>query len=111
MAAKFEIKKGSSGQFRFNLKAPNGKVILTSETYPDIRTAKQGIESVRKNASKDSAFDLLTSKRGEPYFTLKAGNGEIIGKSEMYSSTGARDKGVEAVKTHAADASVSGNSE
>ncbi len=35
MAAKFEIKTGASGQFHFNLKAGNGEVILTSETYKE----------------------------------------------------------------------------
>jgi uncharacterized protein YegP (UPF0339 family) len=29
MAAKFEIKKGSSGQYRFNLKAGNGEVTFS----------------------------------------------------------------------------------
>ena len=33
MAAKFEIKKSANEQFMFNLKAANGEVILTSETY------------------------------------------------------------------------------
>jgi uncharacterized protein YegP (UPF0339 family) len=32
MAGIFETKKGKGG-FRFNLKAPNGKTILSSETY------------------------------------------------------------------------------
>ena len=31
MAGKFVIKKSSDGQFRFNLKAGNGEIILTSE--------------------------------------------------------------------------------
>ncbi len=33
MAGKFEIKEGTSGKFRFNLKAGNGQIILSSETY------------------------------------------------------------------------------
>ena len=33
MPGKFEIKKGRSGKFSFNLKAANGQVILTSQTY------------------------------------------------------------------------------
>jgi uncharacterized protein len=32
---------------------------------------------------------------------LKAKNGEIIGTSEMYSSVGARDAGIDAVKRDA----------
>ncbi len=33
MAAKFVVKKGSTGKFRFNLVASNGEIIATSETY------------------------------------------------------------------------------
>ena len=31
MAAKFVIKKGSGGQFHFNLVAENGEIVATSE--------------------------------------------------------------------------------
>jgi uncharacterized protein YegP (UPF0339 family) len=40
MAEKFEIKQGTSGKFRFNLKAGNGQIILSSESYE----TKQGAE-------------------------------------------------------------------
>jgi uncharacterized protein YegP (UPF0339 family) len=33
MAAKFQIKKASNGEFMFNLKASNGETILTNEWY------------------------------------------------------------------------------
>ena len=51
MAAKFVLKKGSSGKFHFNLLAANGQVIATSETYESKSAAMNGIESVKKNAS------------------------------------------------------------
>ena len=50
MAAKFVLKKGSSGKFHFNLQAANGQVIATSETYESKAAAVNGIESVKKNA-------------------------------------------------------------
>ena len=50
MAAKFVVKKGSTGKFRFNLVASNGEVIATSEAYSSKASAMKGIESVRKNA-------------------------------------------------------------
>lgn len=36
-----------------------------------------------------------------PYFVLKAGNGEVIGKSENYSSKTACKNGIESVKKNA----------
>ena len=50
MAAKFELKKTSDGQFRFNLKAGNGETIATSESYTTKAAALNGIESVKTNA-------------------------------------------------------------
>ena len=50
MAAKFVLKKGSTGKFRFNLVAPNGQVIATSEVYGSKASAINGIESVKRNA-------------------------------------------------------------
>ena len=104
MAAKFEIKKSADEQFMFNLKAANGEVILTSETYRQKRSAEQGIASVKANASDDSRFERKTAKDGSPYFVLKAANGEIIGKSEMYSSVAAMENGIASVVKNAADA-------
>lgn len=101
MAAKYELKAGSKGQFHFNLKAGNGQVILSSESYSTKAAALNGIESVKKNAGDDARFERKTAKDGSPYFVLKAGNGEIIGKSEMYSSTSSMENGIASVKTNA----------
>jgi uncharacterized protein YegP (UPF0339 family) len=49
MDGKFETKKGKGG-FRFNLIAPNGKVILSSETYKSKAGLENGIASVKANA-------------------------------------------------------------
>ena len=39
-----------TGKFRFNLVAPNGQVIATSEAYESKASAINGIESVKRNA-------------------------------------------------------------
>jgi uncharacterized protein YegP (UPF0339 family) len=57
MAGKFVLKKTSNGQFRFNLKAGNGEIIATSETYTTKAAAENGIESVRKNAADATVVD------------------------------------------------------
>ncbi|MBL4635858.1 MAG: YegP family protein [Kofleriaceae bacterium] len=36
--------------------------------------------------SNDERYDRRTSNADQPYFVLKAANGEIIGKSQMYST-------------------------
>lgn len=104
--SKFEISKRINGEFQFNLKASNGQVILTSEGYTTKSACLNGIESVRKNALDDSKFDKKSSENGKWYFNLKASNGQIIGKSEMYESESGREKGIESVKKNARDAEV-----
>ncbi|MGM8361824.1 YegP family protein [Flavobacterium sp. ARAG 55.4] len=103
---KFVITKRSNGEFQFNLKANNGQTILASEGYTTKSACENGIESVKRNSQDDSKFDKKTSSNGKPYFNLKATNGQIIGTSEMYESTAARDNGIASVKTNAPDASV-----
>ncbi|MCL4114651.1 UNVERIFIED_CONTAM: hypothetical protein GTU68_056204 [Idotea baltica] len=106
---KFEINKDKSGQFRFNLKATNGQVILTSESYTTKASCTNGIESVRTFSKLDVNYERLTAKDGSPYFNLKASNGQVIGTSEMYSSTAARETGIASVKSNAPTASVVDN--
>jgi uncharacterized protein YegP (UPF0339 family) len=50
MAGKFIIRKNASGQVHFVLKAGNGEVIATSETYVSKAGAENGIASVQANA-------------------------------------------------------------
>ena len=106
MSGKFDLKKSTNEQFFFNLKAGNGQVILTSELYKAKAGALNGIESVRKNALLDERYERKVSSKQEPYFVLKAGNGEPIGKSEMYSADAAMENGIESVKTNAPEATV-----
>ena len=99
MAATYDLKHGANGEkYRFNLKAGNGEVILVSETYESKDGALNGIESVRKHSADEAHFERKNSKRSEPYFVLKASNGQIIGMSEMYASEPACENGIASVR-------------
>jgi uncharacterized protein YegP (UPF0339 family) len=106
MAGKFEIKKAKDGQFYFHLKASNGQNILASEMYKEKGSAENGIESVKKNAPDDSRYERKETKNGQFMFNLKAANHQIIGTSESYTTTAARDHGIESVKENAPGATV-----
>lgn len=103
---KFVIKLRKNGEFQFDLKATNGQVILSSEGYTTKAACLNGIASVKKNAPEDGRYERKEAKNGAPYFNLKAGNGQVIGTSEMYSSEAARDNGIESVKKNAPEAEV-----
>ncbi len=103
---KFEITKRKNDEYQFNLKAGNGQIILTSEGYTTKAACENGIQSVQKNSQDDNRFKRLESKNGKFYFNLTAGNGQIIGNSEMYESKASRDNGIESVKKNAPDAEI-----
>ena len=103
---KFVITTRKNGEFQFNLKAGNGQVILSSEGYSTKAACLNGVESVKKNASDDARYERKESANGKPFFSLKAGNGQVIGSSEMYESVASRDNGIESVKKNAPDADV-----
>lgn len=46
--AHYELFKDKQKKIRFRLKAPNGRVICTSEPYQNERNAKIGIASMRR---------------------------------------------------------------
>lgn len=111
MAGKFALKQSDSGKFMFNLLAGNGQVVLTSELYESKSAAQNGIASVQSNCLDDDCFDRNMSKSDQPYFNLKAKNGQVIGKSEMYSSEAAMENGIESVKTNGATTDIDDSTE
>ena len=106
MAGKFEIFMDKAGEYRFRLKAGNGETILASEGYKQKASAENGIASVQKNASEDARYERKETASGKPMFNLKASNGQVIGTSEQYSSSSARDNGIESVKNNAPSANT-----
>jgi uncharacterized protein YegP (UPF0339 family) len=56
--AKFEIFKGSNGQFYFRLKAENGQIIAASEGYSTKQGAQNGIDAVKRCAPVATTVDL-----------------------------------------------------
>ena len=117
---KFVIRTVNTG-IKFDLKATNGQVILTSEVYTTKAACQNGLQSIMKNAPAANVedqtvegfetmthpkFEMYQDKAGEYRFRLKARNGEIIGVSEGYTTKANCVNGVESVKKNAADAEI-----
>ena len=118
---KFEIKKTKSGGFMFNLKAGNGEIIATSETYNTLDACKNGIKSVVSCApeaaledqtvegfatEKNPKFEIYADKKGEFRFRLKAKNGQIVATGEGYKAKASCKNGIASIKKNAVDAKV-----
>jgi len=101
MSAKFVISRLKSDKFLFNLKTGNGEIILSSEMYDAKASAMSGIDSVKANAVLDDRYERKASAKGQPFFNLKAANGQVVGRSEMYSSSSAMEGGIASVKKNA----------
>ena len=54
---KYEIFLDEAGKYRFNLKAPNGYVILTSSAYSSVKSCTKVIESVIEHSSTEKIED------------------------------------------------------
>lgn len=57
---KFEIYKDNTGLFRFNLRAKNGQVVVSSDGYKAKASCKNGIESVKKNVVNSEIIEVET---------------------------------------------------
>ncbi len=90
---KYQIYKDKSGKYRFRLHAANAQIILTGEGYSSRDACINGIKSVKKNALNKDRFVVNKASNGKVYFNLIAGNKEIIGSSQMYSSRDTLRKG------------------
>ena len=117
---KFVVKQTKNG-FVFNLKAGNGEIIATSQTYSGEDACMNGIESVRKNAElakledqtvenfetvTNPKFEVYLDKRGEYRFCLKARNGEIIATGEGYKAKASCLNGIDSIRRNAPESPV-----
>ena len=109
MAGWYDLKTAKDGQTFFVLKAGNGETILKSEMYKAKASAENGIASVQKNSPDDNRYEKKVATNGQFHFNLKAGNHEIIGSSELYTTEAARDNGIESVKTNGPSTTIKDN--
>ena len=82
MAAKFTVYKDKAGQFRFNLKAANGEIIATGESYPDKKSVLKGIASIQKNAAEAKIEDISDAEKPVEKPKKKPAKAKVSEKAE-----------------------------
>lgn len=95
---------GIEQPYHWVFKNPDGDIIFISENYKAKQGALAGIASVRKNCQDNAQYQKLTASDGKLYFTLEAKNGEIIGRSQFYTSQEKRDTAIQELKDYGVDA-------
>jgi hypothetical protein len=100
MSGHYVLRKSSAAQpYSFVLRAGNNEVILTSENYSTKQGAEAGIRSCQVNSPFDDRYERKQSLTTQPYtFVLKASNGQVIGRSENYTTPQGREAGIDSVK-------------
>ena len=104
---KFEIYQSEKSQeYYFRLKAGNGENILGSEGYTTKKACENGVASVQKNGSDEGKYETKEAKNGKFHFNLKAGNGQVIGSSQLYKTESGMKSGIQSVMKNSQDAKV-----
>ncbi|OJF95054.1 hypothetical protein AX760_04300 [Pararhizobium antarcticum] len=113
---KFKILKNEKGEYRTQF-VYNSEVMVWSENYASKASAKNCIESLKKNApgaatvdlSKEETgsgyrFEIVESKDGQHFVRFKASNGETMVRSETYASKASAKNCIDSVKKNGPDA-------
>lgn len=119
MAHKFNITNAANDQFKFDF-SYNSEKIFWSENYKAKASAKNAIESLKKNApdasvadlSKDETgsgyrFEIVESKDGQHFVRFVASNGETMARTETYASKASAKNAIESLKKNGPGADVS----
>ncbi len=108
----FDIREATNGEWYFNLKAQNHRVIGTSETYSTKSNATRGAKTVValtlllgatpevSDALHQEQFEVFRGEDRKFYFHLRAGNGEIVLASQGYTTKQSAENGISSVETN-----------
>jgi uncharacterized protein len=115
---KFTVSATKGGEYiaRFGY---NSEIMLWSENYAGKASAKNCVESLKKNApgapvidltkgesGKGYRFEIAASKDGQTYVRFVAANGEPMVRSETYRSKTSAKNCIASLKKKAAEAPV-----
>ncbi|WP_072680811.1 YegP family protein [Arcobacter sp. LA11] len=100
-------KSDAKEPFTFVFVNAEGKTIVKSENYAQKASAKNGIESVKKNCQDDDRYELKESSNGKPFFNIKSTNGQIVGTSALFADEAERSAAIAELKADSAEAEVS----
>jgi|UniRef100_UPI00403FB5E9 uncharacterized protein YegP (UPF0339 family) len=118
MAHKFNITAAANDQFKFDF-SYNSEKIFWSENYKQKASARNGVDSLKKNApgaatvdlSKGEEgsgyrFEIVESKDGQHFVRFVASNGETMARTETYTSKASAKNAIESLQKNGPDAEV-----
>ena len=104
--ARVDVSASTTGGYHFNMFAKNGEVVVASEHYTTEAAAYNGAFAVQTDGQDTAAYTVQRSSDGNFYFTVKAQNGQIVGTSQLYTTTATAQAAVVATSKLMATLSV-----
>lgn len=118
MAHKFNITAAANDQFKFDF-SYNSEKIFWSENYSRKSSAKDGVESLKKNAPGAAVadlsngetgtgyrFEIVASKDGQHFVRFVAANGETMARTETYASKASAKNAIDSLKKNGPGADI-----
>ncbi|CDP51738.1 MAG: DUF1508 domain-containing protein [Devosia nanyangense] len=106
----FKIVAAKAGEYRVQF-VYNSEVIFWTENYKSKASAKNAIASMQKNgpeagvvdlsageSGKGYRFEIEQAKNGEHFVRFRARNGEIMSRTETYSSKASAKNAIDSLK-------------
>jgi uncharacterized protein len=97
-------RSNADGEFRLRIKAKNGAILLAGEGYEAKAGAENAVEAISRDGAEEDAYSLNAAEsnpderyEGDWYFNVVAGNNAVLASSEIYSTKGNAQTGIETV--------------
>lgn len=95
MIAITELEEGSFG---FRLKNEHDRVLLTSVAVKTTEKVQELIDNLNQEDGNRLRYERKTNHKGDFLFNVKNTAGQLIGKSELYSSEAGMENGIRNLK-------------
>ncbi len=96
-----EIKKANNN-YRFFLKTSQGNTLLNSVDFSTKAEAEKAVKLLNPLMEKQTVFERKTDHSGKFLFDLKDAKGNLIGKSQLYSSEAGMENGIKNLRNRIA---------
>ena len=89
-----------TGQYSFTFRATDGQLLLTSPLFTDKETVSRRMDLMRSLAQMSQLYLIRNAGGGQCYFELKDNEGEMLGRSPVFSNVESLQKGIELLKRY-----------
>ncbi|HMU67798.1 MAG TPA: DUF1508 domain-containing protein [Cellvibrionaceae bacterium] len=98
MSARFLLTSDETNRFFVNLVDANGELLLIGGTHPSRDEAEAAIKEIRVGTLMSNQIGASKTPSGDTFFYIKNPGGQVIAKSQLFTSAMAFDNALHQVK-------------